>query len=299
MKAIYVVCFLITLSACASTGTGKNEPAKAAQSDSTSKINPPRIEELTILSDGLRMPGLAYLAAGEGPHPTVLSLHGYPGNEKNLDVAQALRRQGWNVVFFHYRGAWGSEGEFSFRGAEADVQTVLQYMSNETNAASLGIDTKRISIVGHSMGGHMAIAGIYDNPNVQCAVAYDPVNLGAKGSGIFSDPVGAKIWKEYSDTLFMLKGWSGAKAQQEILDHGKSLDLVARAKKLANRPLMIIPADTQVIPMELHIDPLVKVLREPTGNRFAYKLIDDDHSFSASRLELIDVTAEFLNTSCK
>ena len=141
------------------------------------------------------------------------------------------------------------------------------------------------SLFGHSMGGHMAIAGIYDNPNVRCAVAYDPVNLGAKGSGIFSDPVSAKIWKDYSDTLFMLNGWSGEKAQQEVLDHGAALDLVSRAPGLNNRPLMIIPADTQVIPMALHIDPLVEALSTPSGNRFAYKLIDDDHSFSASRLQ--------------
>lgn len=65
------------------------------------------------------MSGLIYIASGAGPHPTVILLHGYPGNEKNLDLAQSLRREGWNVLFFHYRGAWGSEGEFSLTGAEA------------------------------------------------------------------------------------------------------------------------------------------------------------------------------------
>jgi len=38
----------------------------------------------------------------------VVLLHGYPGNERNLDLAQARRRDGWDIVFFHYRGAWGS-----------------------------------------------------------------------------------------------------------------------------------------------------------------------------------------------
>ena len=261
--------------------------------------SPASVVELTITSDKSRMPGIAYLAAGSGPHPTVLLLHGYPGNEKNLDVAQELRRQGWNVVFFHYRGAWGAEGEFSFRGAERDVQVVLGYMSDQANAQRLRIDPKRISLVGHSMGGHMAIAGIYDNPQVNCAVAYDPVNLGAKGSGIFSDPATAKMWRDYSDTLFMLQGWSGDKAEREIIQHGADLDLVKRANKLNNRPLMIIPADTQVVPMALHIDPLIAVHQAIEGNQFAYRLIDDDHSFSATRLELIDTTAKFLNSSCK
>ena len=285
---VIAICSVLLLAACGTTQV-------AQVNDDV----PPSVVELTIMSEGSRMPGIAYLAAGNGPHPTVLLLHGYPGNEKNLDVAQALRRQGWNVVFFHYRGAWGAEGEFSFLSAEQDVQAVLGYMADDENAGKLRIDPSRISIVGHSMGGHMAIAGIYDNPQVKCSVAYDPVNLGAKGSGIFSDPAGAKIWRDYSDTLFMLKGWSGQKAEKEILKHGPDLDLVKRAPKLNNRPLMIIPADTQVIPMDLHILPLAEAHRAIQGNQFAYELIDDDHSFSASRLELIDTTAEFLNSSCK
>ena len=126
---------------------------------------PAAVTELTIKSHGKQMSGFAYLAAGEGPHPTILLLHGYPGNEKNLDVAQAMRSKGWNVVFFHYRGSWGSEGEFSFRGAEQDVQVVLDYMMKEENASRLRIDPSQVSIVGHSMGGHMAISGILDNPS--------------------------------------------------------------------------------------------------------------------------------------
>ena len=70
--------------------------------------NPPAIVEVNFKSQGKRLNGVVYLANGAGPHPTVVLLHGFPGNEKNLDLAQALRRDGFNVLFFHYRGAWGS-----------------------------------------------------------------------------------------------------------------------------------------------------------------------------------------------
>jgi pimeloyl-ACP methyl ester carboxylesterase len=245
------------------------------------------------------MPGLAYLAAGNGPHPTVLLLHGYPGNEKNLDVAQALRRNGWNVVFFHYRGAWGSEGEFSFRNAEYDVQVVLNYLRQPENASTLRINPDRISIVGHSMGGHMAIAGILENPNVRCAIAYDGANMGAKGKGLFNNPEAAAMWSSYSDSLFMLKGWSGAKAMQEINQFGTQLDLVTRAKKIDGRPVLLIAADTTVIPLDLHIKPLLSALNATTNNNAHYLLIDDDHSFSSSRLELIGATQGFLDQRCR
>ncbi len=39
-----------------------------------------------------RSTAMAYIPAGAGPHPTVVLLHGLPGNEKNLDLAQAMRR---------------------------------------------------------------------------------------------------------------------------------------------------------------------------------------------------------------
>jgi len=255
--------------------------------------------ELTFNSNDKRMSGFAYLAAGAGPNPTVLLLHGYPGNEKNLDVAQALRSKGWNVVFFHYRGAWGSEGEFSLVNAEQDVQAVLRYISKPENAAKLRINPDLISIVGHSMGGHMAIAGILDNAAVKCAIAYDGANMGVGDVGIMADPETDIPWKAYSDTLFMLKGWSGEKLAKELKEHGKALNLVRRVNTLNGRPILLIAADTNVIPMKSHIKPLLKALQATPNSRISYKLIDDDHSFNSSRTELISTTAQFLDANCK
>ncbi len=254
-------------------------------------------EELTFESNGKKMSGFIYQAAGKGPHPSVLLLHGYPGNEKNLDVAQALRSEGWNVVFFHYRGAWGSEGEFSFLNAEADVQSVLKYMKN--NADKLRINEKSISLVGHSMGGHLSIAGILDNPAVSCAVAYDGANLGVNDLGIAVDPATTIPWEEYSDTLFMLEGWSGEKALTELKENAKALNLVRRVNSLNGRPILLIPADTAVIPMESHITPLLTALRGTKNSKISYKLISDDHSFNSSRAELITTTIDFLESNCK
>jgi dienelactone hydrolase len=262
------------------------------------KTVPASITELTIDSNGSRMPGHIYQAAGEGPHPTAIMLHGYPGNEKNLDVAQALRQAGWNTVFFHYRGAWGSEGEFSFLGAEQDVQVLINYLQHAETAKRLRINPRRISLVGHSMGGHMAVAGILGNSSVECAVAHDGANMGAKGKGLFSDEQSTKLWSDYSDTLFMLNGWSGKKAIEEISKFGSQMDLVQHASNIKQRAVHLIAADTEVIPIELHIKPLHQALSEHSSN-ISYQLIDDDHSFSNSREKLIRSTINFLNRHCR
>ena len=41
-----------------------------------------------------RILSVLYTAGGEGTHPTVLLLHGIPGCERNLDLAQAVRQEG-------------------------------------------------------------------------------------------------------------------------------------------------------------------------------------------------------------
>ena len=117
------------------------------------KAHPAAMTVLHIPSHGLLINGLLYSPAGAGPHPTLVICHGLPGNEKNLDLAQAVRRAGWNAVTFNYRGSWGSPGSFRFAQNPEDADAVLKYLRDPANASKLGIDPKRIAIAGHSMGG--------------------------------------------------------------------------------------------------------------------------------------------------
>ena len=95
------------------------------------------------------MNALLFAAQGDGPKPTVILLHGLPGNERNLDLAQALRRVGWNVLTFTYRGAWGSDGKFILGNAIEDGEAALAF-ARSADGAKLGIDPRRIVIGGHS-----------------------------------------------------------------------------------------------------------------------------------------------------
>ncbi|HEX8246281.1 MAG TPA: CocE/NonD family hydrolase, partial [Longimicrobium sp.] len=112
----------------------------AAQADPPRDLrHPPGMEELKIPSHGTGMNGLIYLAQGAGPHPVVVFLHGYPGNERNLDLAQAVRRAGYHALYFDYRGSWGSGGTFGFQNALDDVSAALAWLRE--NRARFGIDT--------------------------------------------------------------------------------------------------------------------------------------------------------------
>src|SRR6202451_3328596 len=118
--------------------------------------NPTRNEAVWIPSGGVLMNGVMYAAAGSGNHPTVLNLHGTPGNEQNLDIAQTLRRAGYNVLSFHYRGSWGRPGKFTQAGGVDDSVAAVDFLEDPVVAARFHIDTKRIFVIGHSYGGFAA-----------------------------------------------------------------------------------------------------------------------------------------------
>src|SRR6202789_2904681 len=105
------------------------------------KAHPAKMTVVHIPTHGLLINGVVYQASGAGLHPTIVICHGLPGNEKNLDLAQAARRAGWNAVTFNYRGSWGSPGNFRFAQNLEDGAAVLAYLRAPANASRLGVDT--------------------------------------------------------------------------------------------------------------------------------------------------------------
>src|SRR6202021_1166441 len=136
-----------------SVASAANIPREISTDPTPDQHFPASSVVLHVPSHGVAINGLGYLPAGAGPHPVFILLHGLPGNEKNLDLAQAVRRAGWIAVTFNYRGSWGSPGKFSFEGNLEDTEAVLAYLRDPKTATSLHLDPRRIVLAGHSMGG--------------------------------------------------------------------------------------------------------------------------------------------------
>ena len=84
--------------------------------------------QLSVPSHGERLLGVFYLAAGAGPHPTAIVMHGFPGYEQNLDIAQTLRRR-----FSEIGGATASIQTSGF-----DNQKQIQVQLSGPDIATLG-----------------------------------------------------------------------------------------------------------------------------------------------------------------
>ncbi len=50
--------------------------------------------ELLLPSDGYGLNAMILNAVGDGLRPLAILLHGFPGNERNLDLAESLRAAG-------------------------------------------------------------------------------------------------------------------------------------------------------------------------------------------------------------
>ncbi|EED31476.1 hypothetical protein NOR53_2593 [gamma proteobacterium NOR5-3] len=247
---------------------------------------------------GSRLNGLIYRAAGPGPHPGVVLLHGYPGNEKNLDLAQSLRRAGFNVLFFHYRGAWGSEGMFSLLNAIEDVAAAVERLRTDP---AMNTDPKRVSVVGHSMGGFLTLHHVARDPEVRCAV---PLAFANMGGYVRMAAGNTELMALVKDSLSRrpppLTWADGYSVFSEVRDNADALDLRGRVAALAARRMLVLSAlHDEVVDYDMNHRALMAALREQGAPNVDELTIDSDHVFSAHRLTLIDHVVPWMMANCR
>jgi pimeloyl-ACP methyl ester carboxylesterase len=254
--------------------------------------HPTQNQALRLQSHGSAMNAVFYLAAGEQPHPTVLLLHGLPGNEQNLDLAQSLRRAGYNVLTVHYRGSWGSGGTFSLTHSVEDTQAALDFLFDPIHIASYHIDAAKVIVIGHSMGGFAAVRAAAAEPRVAGVGLIAPWDI-SDDIGSLTVPqadfakVAAKTFDDVDGRLGTVTSLDIAK---EILADGHDWKLASSAPAIASRPILIVTAthdDTD--DKAAH---LIQTLALSPASRVKTVELDSDHAFSDHRIAL---QAEVLN----
>ena len=240
--------------------------------------HPVRMEVLHIPSGGVAINGLAYVAAGAGPHPVVVLCHGLPGNEKNLDLAQAMRRAGWTVITFNFRGSWGSPGSYSFAGDLEDADAVLAFVRDPKNAAALGLDTRRVVLMGHSPGGWVtALTAAHDKGLVGAALI-SPGDIGLVGK--LPRATAIKLFGD--NGMEALADTSPTKMADEAIAHADAFDFVKAAPRLTAAPLLVTSDDGLAAPA----DALVAGVKAAGGGQVTALHIATDHSYSDARVRL-------------
>jgi pimeloyl-ACP methyl ester carboxylesterase len=130
--------------------TPKRRPAADASDDSV-----PR-ERVSFAVSGLRLDGW-YIAPAGSPTPcaAVALVHGWSANGAQMRrLAAELHQAGFGALYFDARGHGTSDrhGPVTIATFAEDIRAALRYLASRAD-----VDTTRLALVGHSLGGAAAI----------------------------------------------------------------------------------------------------------------------------------------------
>jgi len=261
-------------------------PVCAQQAPAAIYVDPPPDKEFpaameapNVISHGSRINAVFFLASAKGAHPTILLMHGFPGNEKNQDLAYAARRAGWNVFMPHYRGSWGSDGKFSFSNAIEDTQIAVEFLRDPATVQKYHIDPRKIVLVGHSMGGFMVAYVTAHDPAIAGLAMISAWNIGEAMSG----PKETHRVDTFPAASVRLAGTTAAGLQQEAEDNALRWNYVDYAPAIKDRPVLILESDDRN-KMQNHA--MAEALGKAGNARVTEIHLETDHTYSDHRIAL-------------
>ena len=254
----------------------------------------PEISELNIISGGCHIYG--YLLAPdkriEGPYPTVIMSHGFPGYTTNNDLELALMRMGCVVIHMNHRGAWGSDGNYLFTNLKDDLIAIAKWAHNAAIADQYNIDIDNIFLIGHSMGGQSVLNAAKDLSFIKGVAALAPYDIGA-----------AFRYKMEKDLFLMietegqcLKMTSASDVYENALINQQDLSVLNRYEELSKHNVLLVEASLDTVaPPEFMTKPLANKLSAMNPN-VTYEVIKSNHSFVGQRMKLTNVVGMWLET---
>lgn len=264
-------------------------PAVIYTDPPANKAHPAAMEVVHIPSGGVEINSVVYVAEGPGPHPTVVLCHGLPGLEKNLDLAQAMRRAGWTVITFNYRGSWGSPGDYRFTNNLEDANAVLAFARNPANATKLRIDPKRLVVIGHSMGGWVTALTAAHDKGLLGGAMISAGNMGIIGALPRDQAAGLLR----NNGMEALAGTTPEIMADEIIANKDRFDFVKAAPQLLQTNLFVLTSDDGLAGMS---DALSGAIKASGGTKVKTLHVATDHSWSDARIRLQSEILRWLAT---
>ncbi len=233
----------------------------------------PGLDGVTFYSHNHKLLGGFYRAAGDSPRPTVVLLHGVPGVEKNLDIAYALRDAGWNCLTFHYRGSWGSGGDYSLHNLVDDVRAATDWVTRQPC-----VDGDRLVLVGSSIGGYTTLTAGAGDSRFAALISLCPLINPATA------PLSSKNAEGFAS---MLNGITAAELQRQW---ATLPPITGMAAQLAGKRIFLVTGDQDELFSPEHYQPLLAALPSIAWHRFP----EADHTFTTCRRQLVAAVADWL-----
>jgi pimeloyl-ACP methyl ester carboxylesterase len=218
-------------------------------------------------------------------------MHGLPGNEKNLDLAQAVRRAGWNAITFNFRGSWGSPGSFRFANNMEDADAVLAFLRDPVNVKAFSIDTTRLVLAGHSMGGWVTVHTAAHDHRLRGAVLISAADMAA-----IAGARRATVVQHMAGDMETLASTTPDQMADELIAHKDGWTFAASYAGLVPVPMLVITSNDGLAPMN---DTLVAAVRARGNEHITTVHLPTDHSYSDQRIALESAVIRWLQTMAK
>jgi len=252
-----------------------------AQNSITQDIEPSRFnKELLINIEGDTIAGYALIADGDLKKQTAIIIKGYPGNDSNFDLAQELRNNGFNVILFDHRGAWGSQGIYLYSNCLKDIEIIINYLKEPHVSEQLRIDKNRFILIGRSLGGGIALISGSQIDNVKKIIGISNVNYGElmqKHNNISE----LKSYAKYMKKQIMINHDIN-EFLEELIANKKAFNIANYSKELSRKEVLLIE--------DSHKN--MKWTNELKESEIRYLI--SDHNFSTQRNQMINEIINWL-----
>ncbi len=260
---------------------------------------------IDIYSNAVKLDAKFYAAGIVPSAPTVILLHGYPGNANSpYGLAERLNKNGMNILVFNYEGSFQSEGVFSWENCMTDVGVALSFLKKTNTIRQFAIDTSKIIVCGCSMGAAIALSAAVHNPGIRKIIAV----AGGNDISIYlqkmnRDPA-FRVAMEKRITAPTLNNGPirGDSAYvhnyfSRIMTNHEYFDLIKNADKLKDREIFFITGwlDTTV-PLEEFILPTYRHLKNLNPEAVSIKALETDHFFTNQRDELANAITAWIRS---
>ncbi len=237
------------------------------------------VDAVHFTSGGQRLVGVLYSAASAEPRPSLILLHGIPGTEKNYDIAYRLRDLGWHSLVVHFRGGWGSEGDYDMLAQPEDALAAVDYVLNTD--AEWKVDAEHIAVLGFSLGNRAALAAAHRDSRIGAV-------LSVAGFSDFDEVILSD--EAYVNSAPFLHGTTARSLRTQWMKLADEDNPISRIAQIECPILIVHGTQDDTVPYWM-----APALHEASGKRAELEPIEDaDHVFTQHRAQLVGVVTNWL-----
>jgi len=165
---------------------------------------------------------------------------------------------------------------------------VLSYLRDTATVRALAIDTTRIVVGGHSMGGWVAALTASRDARLRGAVLVSAADIGRVGASMKREEAVPFM----ADNMESLAGGTAETFADDLLAGSARRRMTLAAPGLVRLPVLVLTSDDG---LAAHSDSLVAAIKRLGGTRVSTVHAATDHSWSDKRVTLISAILRWLD----